>query len=120
MSLEKQLSHSMEILSTPDKFQQRKQTGALLVLFGGAHCGVCQVIKPKIEQLVSERFPEILLAYIECEQSPEICAQEGVFSLPVLKLFIDGQIHLELARNFSFQELGSRIERLYELWMKTR
>jgi len=110
----------MKILSTPEKFQQQRQTGALLVLFGGPRCGICQAIKPKIKQLVDERFPEIMLAYVDCEQSPEICAQQGVFSLPVLKLFIEGQMHLEAARNFSLPELGARISRAYELWLAAR
>lgn len=110
----------MEILSTLDEFQQQRQRGALLVLFGGVHCGVCQALKPKIRQLVEERFPGIVLAYVDCEQSREICAQQGVFSLPVLKLFIEGQMHLEMARNFSLQELTARITRVYELWLAAR
>lgn len=110
----------MDILSNLHDFEQQRQSGALLVLFGGAHCGVCQALKPKINQLIGERFPEIALAYVDCEQSREICAQQGVFSLPVLKLFIEGQMHLEMARNFSLQELAARIDRAYGLWQAAR
>jgi thioredoxin-like negative regulator of GroEL len=92
------------------------ESGALLVLFGGKRCGVCQSIKPRIEQMIAEQFPEVELRYIDCEQEPELCAQQGVFSLPVVKFFIDGQVYLELARNFSFSELAAQLERLVRLW----
>jgi len=110
----------VKTVSTLEAFQQQQHSGALLVLFGGAHCGVCQALKPKIAELVDSRFPELELRYVDCEQSREICAQQGVFSLPVVKLFIEGQLHLELMRNFSMQELGSRIDRAYQRWLSVR
>ena len=110
----------MDTLSTRAMFEQRKQTGALLVLFGGVHCGVCQAIKPRLEQQMAEHYPALELAYIDCEQSAGICTQQGVFSLPVLKLFIEGQVHLEWARNFSLREVTRQIGRPYDLWMASR
>ncbi|AKH21165.1 thioredoxin family protein [Sedimenticola thiotaurini] len=110
----------MKTVSTLEEFQQQQRSGALLALFGGPHCGVCQALKPKLSELVASRFPEIVLLYVDCEQSREICAQQGVFSLPVVKLFIEGQMHLELAGSFSLQALASRIERAYGLWITLR
>jgi thioredoxin 1 len=39
-----------------------------------------------------------------------------VFSLPVIKLYIEGQLSLEMARSFSLKELASRVDRIYSLW----
>jgi thioredoxin 1 len=93
-----------------------KSTRAVLLLFGGLHCGVCQSIKPKIECLMEQRFPEIAMVYVDCAESPEICAQHGVFSLPVVQLHIEGRLYLERGRSFSVVELGDEIDRIYRLW----
>jgi thioredoxin-like negative regulator of GroEL len=39
--------------------------------------------------------------YIDCEQLQEICAQRGVFSLPVVQVFFMGQKFIEEMRGFS-------------------
>lgn len=106
----------MQTLSTPSQIEQLKSQQAALILFGGPQCGVCQVIKPKIESQMAQQFPDIALAYVDCEQNPDICAQHGVFSLPVTKLYIEGQLSLEMARSFSLMELSAQVGRIYQLW----
>ena len=93
-----------------------KSTQAVLLLFGGLQCGVCQAIKPKLECLMELRYPEIAMVYVDCAESPDICAQHGVFSLPVLQLYIEGRLYLERGRSFSLVELGVEIDRIYRLW----
>ena len=85
-----------------------KSTRAVLLLFGGLQCGVCQVIKPKLECLMEQRYPEIAMVYVDCAESPEICAQHGVFCLPVVKLYIEGRLYLERGRSFSLVELATK------------
>jgi thioredoxin-like negative regulator of GroEL len=38
-------------------------------------------------ELFSDKFPNLERVYIDCEQLQEICAQHGVFSLPVVQVF---------------------------------
>ena len=109
----------MQTISTITQIDQLKSAGASLILFGGAHCGVCQSVKPKIETLMTEQFPDITLVYVDCEQSPDICGQHSVFSLPVIKMYIEGQMYFELVRGFSLVELTSQVERIYRLWKAT-
>ncbi|MBW5290153.1 MAG: Thioredoxin [Candidatus Ruthia sp. Asou_11_S2] len=71
---------------------------AVLVLFGGANCGVCQTIKPQIKANFPNQFPQLTLTYVDCEQSQTICAQHGVFSLPVVQVFFMGQKFIEEVR----------------------
>jgi len=110
----------MQTIATASQLEHLKAGPALLVLFGGAHCGVCQVIKPRIESLMAQHFPEIVLAYVDCEERPGICAQHSVFTLPVVKLFVEGQVCLEMARRFSLQELVSQVDRIYRLWQDSK
>ena len=107
---------NMQTITTSRQLEQLTLHPASLILFGGLHCGVCVAIKPKIESLMAQDFPNIALAYVDCEQTPDICGQYGVFSLPVIKLYIEGQLSLEMARSFSFKEFASRVERIYRLW----
>ena len=86
---------------------------ALLVLFGGANCGVCQTIKPQIFDKFSVKFPDLEMIYIDCEQLQEICAQHGVFSLPVVQVFFMGQKFIEEVRGFSLIALENEIEKTY-------
>jgi thioredoxin-like negative regulator of GroEL len=86
---------------------------ALLILFGGEYCGVCQTIKPQIEAKFSDKFPSLAMVYIDCEEAQEVCAQHGVFSLPVVQVFFMGQKFIEEVRGFSLLALEQEIEKTY-------
>jgi thiol-disulfide isomerase/thioredoxin len=101
---------------TCPQIERLKSTQATLLLFGGPQCGVCQAIRPKLERLMAQHYPEIAMVYVDCADSPDICAQHGVFSLPVVQLYIEGHVYLERGRSFSLHELGADIERIYRLW----
>ena len=106
----------MCLVSDLETLEKIKANGASLVLFGGEHCSVCQSIRPQLERLLQQHFSRMQFVYIDCEQSPAICAQYGIFSLPAVRVYIDGMAVLEDARAFSLKDLQNRIERPYELW----
>ena len=107
---------TMEPIGSEQRLRERMGAPALLVLFGGAHCGVCQAIRPRIERMVAQSFPQVAMAYVDCAEAPAVCAQHGVFSLPVLRLYLGGQLALERGRSFSLHEVGAEMERLLVLW----
>lgn len=87
---------------------------AVLLLFGGAHCGVCQVIKPQLERLARDSFPRLVTAYIDCQEgAAAVCAARGIFALPVVQLWFDGQRFAEFARVFSVGQVRAALERPY-------
>jgi len=89
---------------------------AVLLLFGGPHCGVCQAIKPQLEKLAHDEFPKLVTAYIDCQEAAApVCAARGIFSLPVVQLWFGGQRFAEFARVFSIGEVRSALERPYGL-----
>ena len=91
----------------------KREKDAVLVLFGGENCGVCQTIKPQIVDKFSVKFPDLEMVYIDCEQLQEVCAQHGVFSLPVVQVFFMGQKFIEEVRGFSLIALELEIEKTY-------
>lgn len=97
--------------------EQLISADATLVLFGGARCAVCRSIRPKLEAMLQPRFSRLRFVYVDCEHTPEICARYGVFSLPVVKVYIEGMLVAEDARAFGIQDLAARIERPYALWL---
>lgn len=109
----------MQTNASCQQIEHLKSTRAVLLLFGGPQCGVCQAIKPKLESMLGQRFPEIEMVYVDCANSPDICAQHGIFSLPVVQLYIEGHLYLERGRSFSLVEMGAEIERIYSLWTRT-
>ena len=105
----------IEILSSLQDWQAALARPALLVLWGGAHCGVCQAIRPRLEALMAEHFAAVTLAYVDCADAPALCAQQGVFSLPVLRFYVHGQLALEYARSFSLQQVLGDVQRVLAL-----
>ena len=93
----------IEILSSLQDWQAALARPALLVLWGGAHCGVCSALKPRIADLLQQTpaLAGLVLASVDCEQAPAVCAQLGVFSVPVLRLYLDGRLALDFGRHFS-------------------
>jgi thioredoxin-like negative regulator of GroEL len=53
------------------------------------------------------------MVYIDCEQLQEVCAQYGVFSLPVIQVFFMGQKFIEEVRGFSLLVLAQKIEQVF-------
>jgi len=91
---------------------------AVLLLYGGAGCGVCQSIRPRLEKLASEEFPKLVTAYIDCQEAAgPLCAARGIFSLPVVQLWFDGQRFAEFVRVFSIGDVRAALERPY--WLLT-
>jgi thioredoxin 1 len=89
---------------------------AVLILFGGEHCGVCKTLRAKLGPIQKQYYPDLPSVYIDCEISPDICAQHGVFSLPVVKAYIQGMLITEEHGAFSINKLIQSIERPYTLW----
>ena len=90
------------------------ESKAVLVLFGGENCGVCQAIKPKLRRQLNSTFPELELVYADCQLYPEVCAQSAVFSLPVVRVYFEGQLFCEEIKAFSLSKLVKDIERPYK------
>jgi thiol-disulfide isomerase/thioredoxin len=88
---------------------------ALLVYFSTEECTVCEVLKPKVGEMLKENFPKIKLIDINLNQSPEIAAQNRIFAVPTLQVLFDGHEYIRKSRNFGLDELRNEIDRPYQM-----
>jgi len=91
------------------------QNTAALFYFSHNECNVCKVLKPKIEELFTEEFPKTGLFYVNTKESPELSAQQRVFAVPSLLIFVDGREYVRKSRNIGLNELEELMERPYEM-----
>lgn len=89
---------------------------AVAVYFSGADCGVCQVMEPKVRELLDSEFPRILFGRVATAEAAELAAQQGVFAVPTLLIFFDGRESFRYARNFSLGQLRQDLARPYQLF----
>ena len=107
----------MKLITDIALIENQSSQGALFVLFGGPSCGVCKSIRPQLEAMLKEHFPKMQSAYVDCATSPEICAQFSVFSLPVVKVFIENKLVAEEFGAFSLSALKQKLDRPYSMWL---
>ena len=104
---------TLESLAELDSLKASEE--GLVVLFGGKECNVCHVIKPKLIELMTEHYPKMTLAYVDCHVTTDICAQNGVLSLPTLQVYFTGQKFFEEVRTFSLQKVAQDMARPYSM-----
>jgi thioredoxin 1 len=88
---------------------------AMLVYYSHQFCNVCKVLKPKIAELVTERFPDIGLFYCNTIDSPELAAQSNIFAVPAIVVYFDNKEFFRKSRNLGIGELAEMLERPYKL-----
>ncbi|WP_430814487.1 thioredoxin family protein [Carboxylicivirga sp. RSCT41] len=86
-----------------------------LKYFSHDRCNVCKVLKPKVKQLLSEKFPKMTFDYINIEEQPSIAAQYQVFTVPTLLVYFEGKEYYRFTRNVSLGQLTDAIQRPYQL-----
>jgi len=91
------------------------KNAAALIYFSHDECGVCQVLKPKVEEMMVEKYPKVKLFYANTVKRPEIAAQQSVFSVPTLLVYFDGKESVRKSRNLGVDELNGELSRPYEL-----
>jgi len=88
---------------------------AFLVYFSHDACQVCKVLKPKVHELMLDRFPAMTMYYVDMNKHPEIAGQNAVFAAPTIIVFANGKEQVRLSRSFGISELENRIGRFYDL-----
>ena len=83
--------------------------------FTSTDCSVCKVLKPKIEALLSDNFPDVILHYIDIENEPLLASRYSVFTIPVLIILLEGREHTRFVRSFSVDKVRLTLERLKDL-----
>lgn len=91
-----------------------KNNEMLLVYFGSNSCGVCVDIKPKIVKML-EKYEKIKCVHVDVNESVKIAAQNNIFTIPAVLVFINGKEIIREARFISIDNLSDKISRYYDL-----
>jgi len=88
----------------------------LLVYFYNDGCAPCISLRPKVEQLMVKRFPEMEMVYIDASRFPKLISEFQAFSFPLLIFFFEGKEYLRFSKYVSISELSESIGRIYDLY----
>ncbi|WP_047448771.1 thioredoxin family protein [Alistipes sp. ZOR0009] len=102
-----------DITSLSEFSQEISRNRIVLAYFGREECQTCVVLKPKVKELVTSKFPEIVLLDIDTSLAPEIYGQYTIFTVPSILLFLDGREILRRSRIISIKELEDSTNRIY-------
>ncbi len=96
----------MEELQADNLGEVLKANKKVLVQYGASWCGICRVMKPKIQKM-SEEFKTVHFVYADAEKFPETREFAEVANLPTFAGFVDGKLIK--------QAMGSKIENVQEI-----
>lgn len=85
-----------------------------LLYFSGENCGVCNVIKSKVEDMLI-KYPNIKSLEIKTENFREIAGQYNIFTIPGIIVYVQKKETIREARYISLDELECKIQRYYNM-----
>jgi thioredoxin-like negative regulator of GroEL len=95
-----------------------KNNEAALIYFSTPQCNVCKVLKPKILNFVKSEFGKVKMGYVDMESIPSISAQNQIFTVPTILVYLGGKEFLRKSRNISLDEFRKELERPYSLYFE--
>lgn len=105
-----------ETIISPEHYQQAiEQNEAVMFYFSHEQCNVCKVLKPKIAELVETEFSKMKLFYCDTIHTPELAAQNSIFTVPTIVVFFAGKEYIRKSRNMGIDELSDELMRPYRL-----
>lgn len=109
-------SYRMNELNELKQVQEtiHKETG-VMVYFYNDDCPPCISLRPKVESLIQEQFPEMKLIWVNSKSSPEIPASYGVFANPTILVFFEGKEFRRFSKYVSVAELKDAVDRYYKM-----
>jgi thioredoxin-like negative regulator of GroEL len=88
---------------------------ALMVYFYNDDCAPCISLRPKVNNLIVNSFPEMKLIFVESRSYPEIPAAFGVYANPAILLFFEGKEYHRFSKFVSMIKLEETIRRFYNM-----
>ena len=77
---------------TKDNFESVKQSEKKVLLdFYADWCGPCRMVSPIVDEIAEER-DDVVVGKINVDDDPELASAFGVFSIPTLVVFKDGEV----------------------------
>lgn len=104
----------MNVINSLSEFlKSTSENQFAIVYFSHDKCQVCHVLLPKIKSVINTEFPHVEFFYCHTEKTAEVAAQNRIFTVPSILIFIEGKESYRFSRNISIQELSKTISRPY-------
>tara|TARA_Y100000589_G_scaffold331882_2_gene387678 strand:+ start:68315 stop:68650 length:336 start_codon:yes stop_codon:yes gene_type:complete len=88
---------------------------AVMLLFSDGACNVGDALAPKLQQLVSEEFPQLTMVEINVQVLPEVKGEYNVFVIPTVLVYFAGKETIRHARFINIEQLKKEISRVYSI-----
>ncbi|MGE0077251.1 MAG: thioredoxin family protein [Bacteroidales bacterium] len=105
----------IRVIKNKDDFDEATGNPGVAIYFHSQACGVCNVLLPKLDELLKSDFPKIPLYVVNANESLELCAGLTVFSFPTILIYFEGRESLRLSRNINLVSLTKTLDRPYKL-----
>ena len=90
-------------------------TKAIVLYFKNEQCPPCQVLRPKVEDLIRKEFPSMVFQVVDTVENPLLASTYHVFSNPTILVFFEGKEYIRKSKYIAISELEQEINRLYQL-----
>lgn len=77
---------------TKDNFDSVTSSGLCLVDFWATWCGPCRMQAPILDELDEQLEGKVKICKLDVDDHPDIAQRFGVFSIPTLIVFRDGEM----------------------------
>ena len=94
---------------TKDNFDSVTSSGLVLVDFWATWCGPCRMQAPVLDQVDAELGSSVKVCKLDVDDHPDIAQRFGVFSIPTLIVFRDGQMIRKEVGLHSYEQLLSML-----------
>ena len=94
--------------------QLAAQHPVLILQFGSQSCAPCKAIHARLDRWL-DLHPAVCGVYVPIEDFPQLAAQNQVFTVPTVLVYVDGRCTLRESGYFSLDELLAQAERYLDL-----
>jgi len=88
---------------------------AVLLYFTSPECNVCKSLKPKVRELVNEKFPKMVMKEVNVQEDQETAAAFNIFTIPVVLVYFENREFLRKVRNMGIYEFEQELSRPYSI-----
>lgn len=105
-----------KIIKTIENFNKViDEKEGLLFYFSTPTCNVCKVLKPKVKELLLQKFESMEFYYVDVEDAKPLAASLSIFTIPTILVYFGGKEFLRKSRYIGIKELENYIKRPYSL-----
>ena len=102
-------------MTTTELENKVKNSKGIVIYFKNDACGPCLALRPKVEELVKNNFPEMEFVIVDTVQEPMLASAYTVYSNPTILIYFEGKEYIRKSKHISIGQLGQEMERLYKM-----